>query len=83
MYVSIYIGMYVCMYVCMYICVCLREKPIKKEKSKNIIYCTISLIVHICFVTISNIIFIKKCLVSHNLVFICFFIFLKFSPVKI
>ena len=73
--------MYVCMYVC--VCVCGREKSIKKEKSKNIIYYTISLIVHICFVTISNIIFIKKNLVLHNLVFICFFIFLKFSLVNL
>ena len=54
---SLYI--YVCMYVCIYVCVCEREKPIKKEKSNNIIYYTISLIVHICFVTISNIMFIR------------------------
>ena len=57
MYVSIHICMYVYMYVC--VCVCEREKPIKKEKSNNIIYYTISLIVHICFVIISNIMFIR------------------------
>ena len=50
---------YVCMYVCIYVCVCVREKPIKKEKSNNIIYYTIPLIVHICFLTISNIMFIR------------------------
>ena len=60
----------------MYVCVCERE--IEREKSKNIIYYTISFIVHICFVTISNIILNRKFLVSHNLVFICFFIFFKF-----
>ena len=60
--------MYICMYVCMCVCVCERE--IEREKSKNIIYYTISFIVHICFVTISNIIFTRKFLVSHNLVFI-------------
>ena len=56
-------------------CVCEREKPIKKEKNNNIIYYTISLIVHICFVTISNIMFIRKFLVSHNVLVIWFFIF--------
>ena len=57
MYVFIHICMYVCMYV--YMCMRVREKPIKKEKSNNIIYYTISLIFHICFVTISNIMFIR------------------------
>ena len=57
MYVSIHICMYVCMYVC--VCVCEREKPIKKERSNNIIYYTISSIFHICFGTISNFMFIR------------------------
>ena len=58
---TICMSLYICMYVCMYVCVCVceREKPIKKEKSNNIIYYTISLIVHIFFVTISNIMFIR------------------------
>ena len=64
-------------------CVCMREKPIKKEKYKNIIYYTISLIVHIWFITISNIMFIRKSLVSHNVVVIWFFIFLKVSLVNL
>ena len=64
-------------------CVCEREKPIKKEKNNNIIYYTISLIVHICFVTISNIMFIRKILVSHNVLVIWFFIFFKFSLVNL
>ena len=53
---SLYI--YVCMYVCMYVCVCVRKTHKEREKH-NIIYYTISLIVHICFVTISNIMFIR------------------------
>ena len=54
-----YVSIYVCMYVCMYLCVCVREKPIKKERSNNIIYYTISLVFHICFGTISNFMFIR------------------------
>ena len=54
-----YVSIHICMYVCRCVCVCEREKPIKKDKNKNIIYYTISLIVHICFVTISNIMFIR------------------------
>ena len=69
--------MYIC--VCMYVCVCERE--IEREKSKNIIYYTISFTVHICFIIISNIIFTRKILVLQNLDFIYFFIFLKFSLV--
>ena len=61
MYVYIYI--YICMYVCMYVCMCVCERDIYRKKSKNIIYYIISFIVHICFVTISNIIFTRKFLV--------------------
>ena len=55
-----YVSIHICLYVCRYVCVCVREKPIKKDKNKNIIYYTIFLIVHIFFVTISNIMFIRK-----------------------
>ena len=77
-----YVSIHICLYVCRYVCVCEREKPIKKEKNKNIIYYTISLIDRICFVTISNIMFIRNFLVSQNVV-IWFFIFLKFSLVNL
>ena len=71
------------MYVCMYVYICVCERKIEREKNKNIIYYTISFIVHICFVTISNIIFTRKFLVLQNLVFICFFIFFKFSLINL
>ena len=58
MYVSIYI----------YICMCVCEREIWREKSKNIMYYIISFIVHICFVTISNIIFTRNFLVLQNIV---------------
>ena len=54
-----YVSIHICMYVCMYVCVCVREKPIKKERSNNIIYYTIYLVFRICFGTISNIMFIR------------------------
>ena len=74
--------MYIYMYVRLYVSVSERDRQIEREERKNIIYYTISFIFHIYFVTISSTIFTRKILVSHNLVFICFFIFLKFSLIN-
>ena len=72
--------MYVCIYVC--VCVCVKETHKDREKQEyHILYYFFNC--SYFFVTISNIIFIRKFLVSHNLVFIFFFVFLKFSLVNL
>ena len=78
MYVSMYVCIYVCvcvyvyMCVCIYVCMCVCVREREKQEYHILyyfFYCSY------LFGNYSNIIFTRKFLVSHNFVFICFFMF--------